>query len=769
MMSNTMTMDYIRNSIVELGLRTQERDGLLVSKKGTLQRWLIDLRPIFLRRDLLEQIALAFWERYRNHEPFQLAGMETAAIPLLTALLIYAPPCRGRVNGLIVRKERKTTGLGNAIEGLLSDEPVILVDDVMNSGYSIEKARSVIDAAGGRISEVFVVIDYQSNKGLAWRDQHSIPVRSLFTLEEFELSLRQDAHVPTQRYRQLWQTTVPGAFPFHVVPKSAPLLDGSRVYRGCDSGKMQAFDTATGQVLWEYQVHGVSPRRGIWSTPALHDGRLYFGAYNGVIYCLDAEDGSEIWTQSYGEWVGASPIVVPRHRLVYFGIEHERPWAKGSIGAFNIDTGERVWEHLIHKYQHGSPAYWQKGDLIIWGTADHEMAGIDAATGKIVWVFKTRRSVKYAPAIDEERGLVAFASFDKSIYVLDAQTGNKLGEWETGEICYTTPLFVGNRLFCGSGDRHLYVIDIERMELIKKIELFGRVYCSPRLLGDRVLVGTTGGRLYEIGVESLEVEGLLQLPDAITNAVAATEDGSRIFVSTYMNHLFSFERLKSTAKARPLALVKDKGDAAGRSSMLPAAAVAAADQSLRNFRCLARRVDIAALKQEVMRQPEMWSVDTSRQQKVAVQRETESIFLRSPKRDREDAATATENIHGCAESPWAAHFPTVMRWMEAFCQSLGGELGRALLAKLGPDGRVYRHVDQGDYYRIRDRYHLVVVSADGSPMECGAEQVVMREGELWWFNNKQAHESFNRSQQDRIHLIFDVLAAEFAVRTVDAA
>ena len=110
------------------------------------------------------------------------------------------------------------------------------------------------------------------------------------------------------------------------------------------------------------------------------------------------------------------------------------------------------------------------------GTADHEMCAFKPATGETVWSLKTRRSVKYAPAIDEERGLIAFASFDSSIYAVDAATGTKLGEWETGEICYTTPLIVGNRLFCGSGDRHLYIIDLEKMELIKKIDFRARIY-----------------------------------------------------------------------------------------------------------------------------------------------------------------------------------------------------------------------------------------------------------------------------------------------------
>jgi outer membrane protein assembly factor BamB len=181
--------------------------------------------------------------------------------------------------------------------------------------------------------------------------------------------------------------------------------------------------------------------------------------------------------------------------------------------------------------------------MIIWGTADHDMVGFDARTGSVRWEFKTRRSVKYAPAIDEARRLVAFASFDKSIYVLDVETGEKRGEWETGEICYTTPLFVDGKLFCGSGDRNLYVIDVDSMELIRKIDLHARVYSSPVRIEDRVVVATSGGRVVEIDVETLEIKGELRVPDAVTNAIAVAEDGSRLYVSTYMNHLFAFERV----------------------------------------------------------------------------------------------------------------------------------------------------------------------------------------------------------------------------------
>jgi len=538
-----MMLDSIKDTIRRLGLRTANKDVPLISLRGGSQNWLIDLRIVFMQRKTLEQIAFAFWEQYKSKARFQIGGMETAAIPLLTALLLMAPKEHGEINGFIIRKERKTTGLGNAIEGNITDDPIILVDDILNSGSSAEKARAVIDSIGKVLHEVFTVIDYKSSKGMRWRKMYGIAVNSLYTLDDFGLSLKADVVAPVQDYKKLWQTSIPGGYPFYVVPKSTPLLIGNRLYRGCDAGKMQAFDIENGSIVWEHRATGTTTRKGIWSSPAVHDGRIYFGAYNGCIYCLDADTGAELWTQSYGEWVGASPLIVPEHGLVYFGLEYERPWAQGSVGAFDMRNGKKVWECHTKGFQHGSPAYWKGGDLVIWGTADHDMVGFDAKTGGVRWVFKTRRSVKYSPAIDETRGLVAFASFDKSIYILDATTGEKRGEWETGEICYTTPLFVDNKLFCGSGDRHLYIIDIDSMELIKKVDLHARVYSSPISIDGSVIVGTSGGRVIEFDAKTLDIRGTLQLPDAVTNAVAVTQDGGRMFISTYMNHLYAYERI----------------------------------------------------------------------------------------------------------------------------------------------------------------------------------------------------------------------------------
>jgi len=188
-----------------------------------------------------------------------------------------------------------------------------------------------------------------------------------------------------------------------------------------------------------------------------------------------------------------------------------------------------------------------------------------------------------------------------------------------------------------------------------------------------------------------------------------------------------------------------------------ATAAPPASGELRFFRRL-REMDIAPLLAEVEANAGCWSHNTRRQERIRVQRETNTIPLRGPARPIPEGVHNNDH-HPSERTELAARFPVIMGFVEDFARELGGELGRVNVVRLQPRGQVYRHIDHGDYYRLRDRYHLILQSPSGSVMEAGGETVRMREGELWWFDNKQPHEAFNESGDWRVHVIFDVLPA----------
>lgn len=102
-------------------------------------------------------------------------------------------------------------------------------------------------------------------------------------------------------------------------------------------------------------------------------------------------------------------------------------------------------------------------------------------------------------------------------------------------------------------------------------------------------------------------------------------------------------------------------------------------------------------------------------------------------------------------------FPNTITFLEEIAKRQNGTLQRVVLVLLLPNGKVLPHRDMGEYYKHRDRYHLILKSEKGSEFSSGDEKQIFKERELWWFANKEIHSVKNLNDSDRIHLIFDIL------------
>jgi hypothetical protein len=172
------------------------------------------------------------------------------------------------------------------------------------------------------------------------------------------------------------------------------------------------------------------------------------------------------------------------------------------------------------------------------------------------------------------------------------------------------------------------------------------------------------------------------------------------------------------------------------------------ERLMKYFKLIRSGIDVAPLLEEVRSHEQAWLIDTGRQDKIRVQRETNTIFLSVAVR-RPDL-----NINENQESRLTSvsrNFPRALAFMTEFAQEANCHLSRATIVRLKPKSQVFRHIDEGSYYFLRDRFHLVLQSSTGSVLMSGGEQVCMREGELWWFDHKQYHESYNESGDWRIH------------------
>lgn len=178
-----------------------------------------------------------------------------------------------------------------------------------------------------------------------------------------------------------------------------------------------------------------------------------------------------------------------------------------------------------------------------------------------------------------------------------------------------------------------------------------------------------------------------------------------------------------------------------------------------HFRRIRTGVDLEPLRLELGRHSSAWDLQVGRQLTAPAQRDTNAIPLRGLRRSC-IRGRRRRDVHESRWTSLSAKFSATVAFIEEFAAEQRATPGRARFACLPAGKTVLPHVDRGEYYRLRDRYHLVIRSEKGSVLNAGGESVRMREGELWWFDNKALHDACNDSGDDRIHLIFDLLPAD---------
>ena len=186
---------------------------------------------------------------------------------------------------------------------------------------------------------------------------------------------------------------------------------------------------------------------------------------------------------------------------------------------------------------------------------------------------------------------------------------------------------------------------------------------------------------------------------------------------------------------------------------------------MKSFRKIEAGIDPSPILAEIDAVPGIWFEQTGRQSTATVQREALAIALRGLRKSMLKPGQARRDVHASRWTTGSARLPQTRAFLERVAKLEDGLLGRAKLVSLPAGAKVYPHVDRGEYYRVRDRYHLVLKSDIGSWLRAGEEEVRMAEGELWWFDNKAEHEALNDSKMPRVHLIFDLLPSHLSNTT----
>ena len=167
-------------------------------------------------------------------------------------------------------------------------------------------------------------------------------------------------------------------------------------------GSLFVFDTE-GNLLWEkpYGKDFTNNFIGTRSTAVLVENLLYIESGAGAVYCLQSEDGEQVWSKDFIQDFGAdsviqfgyseSPLIDGDHLICVPGGK------ENNVVALDRFTGETVWSSPGNGEQatYNSPILIEVGELrLVIAMSAASIIGIDADTGEMYWQIKQTQQNK---------------------------------------------------------------------------------------------------------------------------------------------------------------------------------------------------------------------------------------------------------------------------------------------------------------------------------------------------------------------------------------
>ena len=157
--------------------------------------------------------------------------------------------------------------------------------------------------------------------------------------------------------------------------------------------RVHCLDAADGSALWTHEydcAYTVSYPSGPRTTPVVADGKVYTLGAEGNLFCLDAAKGTVLWSRELKSdydvkspvWgFSASPLLDGNRLICLVGGK------ESVVVAFDKDSGKEIWRALSAKEPgYAPPMIYEAGgkrQLIIWHP--EAINGLNPETGEVYW------------------------------------------------------------------------------------------------------------------------------------------------------------------------------------------------------------------------------------------------------------------------------------------------------------------------------------------------------------------------------------------------
>ncbi|HAF87242.1 MAG: outer membrane protein assembly factor BamB [Legionellaceae bacterium] len=319
--------------------------------------------------------------------------------------------------------------------------------------------------------------------------------------------------------------------------KIKPVVLGQIVYTASTTGRVQATNRFTGQVIWSTNI-----RANILSGPSVAGHLLVVGTGSSSIVALNSNTGHIIWQKTLSSDALAKPVIY-HHKVIVKTIN-------GFIYALEASTGKKIWQ-----VKHGAPSLilkassspvMMKDNIMLVGFSDGKIDAIDISTGQLIW----QRSIAYGTGASDIEKLVSIdanpivehdtvwlATYQGYIAALSLKTGQY--KWRHPASTFLNLAVFGQNLLMVDSRDVIWSINKYTGNINwQQKQLKARGLTEPVLMGNKLIVGDKTGLVHIISAENGQFLARLQLDSAVSYPVSTL--GHTMYVMTSKGQLNCF-------------------------------------------------------------------------------------------------------------------------------------------------------------------------------------------------------------------------------------
>jgi len=384
-----------------------------------------------------------------------------------------------------------------------------------------------------------------------------------------------DCAPSSKDFKKTWEFKTGGK-----IYSSSVVKDGL-MYFGNANNMFYCVDINTGSKKWDFYI-GESCKNskdatigGTVSTPALFDGKVYFGTICGSVLCLDEKTGKKLWeySNSYKGESFNSAIIVADEKVFCVSTDE---W----LYCLDADTGKEIWKTVVLNNQYSSPCYyndqiyvaglyffkcldadngrelwtyWHRGETIgncepcisdgkvFFGIIDGLLCSFYASDGRKNWEKEFPMCIT---GIASDQSCVYFGGLDKKIYCANKSDGSTRWSYTIDNFSAAPPVVGGSMVYASSMSGTFYVLDATTGSLVwsYKTETGDMIWSAISIYDKRVFLGSMDGNMYCFSSDTLKapLERIIVTPElsnvkikesVLFSAAGYDSDGKKIGIN----------------------------------------------------------------------------------------------------------------------------------------------------------------------------------------------------------------------------------------------